>query len=41
VEILVAVKQGEPGIIGYKIDINSAEALVRTVSLKIPDVSFP
>ena len=27
VEILVAVKQGEPGVIGYKIDINSAEAL--------------
>jgi hypothetical protein len=27
VEILVAVKQGEPGIIGYEIDINSAVAL--------------
>jgi hypothetical protein len=29
VEILVAVKQGEPWIVGYKIDIHSAEAFVQ------------
>ena len=27
VEILVAVKQGQPGIVGYKINLNPAEAL--------------